>query len=157
MLRFLRSVLLGIVIANLTPYALAFASYGTTFGGVVEQAWLDRAIAHLRVLRSRCDDADLQGVLDYAIRRYNRIGPFDVAVSRCVHPLTSLYPDYRVIGVNNPLVPGLTLDIEVLSYPIHDGAMVLVHEALHDYWPRVGHSQIDPRMEKLERLWPCSR
>lgn len=157
MLRFLRSVLLGIVIANLTPYALAFASYGTTFGGVVEQAWLDRAIAHLRVLRSRCDDADLQGVLDYAIRRYNRIGPFDVAVSRCVHPLTSLYPDYRVIGVNNPLVPGLTLDIEVLSYPIHDGAMVLVHEALHDYWPCVGHSQIDPRMEKLERLWPCSR
>jgi hypothetical protein len=33
MLRFLRSVLLGIVIANLTPYALAFASYGTAAAG----------------------------------------------------------------------------------------------------------------------------
>jgi hypothetical protein len=87
--------------------------------------------------------------LDYTIRRYNRIGPFDVAVSRCV----SLDPRCRVVGVNNPFCPGVTLDMEVLTYPIHDGAMVLVHEALHDYWPCFGHKHVTPREKALHQLF----
>jgi hypothetical protein len=39
-----------------------------------------------------------------------------------------------------------------LEFPIHDGAMVLVHEALHDYWPCFGHAHVDPMMERIEKL-----
>lgn len=147
MLRFLRNVILAIAFWLAVPYAVGVLSYYTTFGGVVEQVWLGRAIGHLKALRARCNDRDLQGVLDYTIQRYNRIGPFDVAVTRI--------PQWRsgyVIGCNNPLVPGITLDIGVLTYPIHEGAMVLVHEALHDYWPCVGHAHVTPVMERIEKL-----
>ena len=40
----------------------------------VEQEWLNRATSHLKLLRAHCSDPDLQNVLDYAIRRYNKVG-----------------------------------------------------------------------------------
>ena len=54
--------------------------------------------------------------------------------------------------MNWPLCPGICLDYETLNMPLHEGSLVLVHESLHDWWPCLGHSQVTPRIEKLERL-----
>jgi hypothetical protein len=147
--RFLRGVILGLCIILFFGYAAGYLGYGAQFGGYREQMWLDKAIFHLIALHQDCTDPELCGVLDYTIRRYYDIGPFDVAVSRCDwYPLKS-----RVLGINNPLVPGVTLDLDVLRLPLHDGAMILVHEALHDYYPYAGHSYVDPTMAKLEAYY----
>lgn len=147
-LHFLRSFLFGIGFWMLLPCFAGGISHWTTFGGLAEQRWLDQAIEHLVALDQKCTDPDLRGVLAYTIERYNRIGPFDVAVTRIWQWLSDDY----VMGINHPLLPGLTLDVDVLALPIHDGALILVHEALHDYWPCLGHAHITPRMNKLEAL-----
>ena len=135
------------------PYAAGFLAYTTTYsGGVAEQTWLDTTVDHLRTLRSECTDPELKEVLDYTIRRYNRIGPFDVAVSRCDW-YDWFSSDYYTLGLNNPLVSGITIDLSVVSkHSIHSGAVNLVHEALHDYPPYLGHQHITPIIDKLENL-----
>jgi hypothetical protein len=144
--RFIRGVFLGAIICLFFPLVAGYLSYGTQFGGITEQIWLDRAIGHLKELRHNCTDPELCDVLDYTINRYHEIGPFNVAVSRCDwYPLQNL-----IIGMNNPLVPGITLDIDTLILPLHIGAMTLVHEALHDYPPYLGHRHVDPIMARLE-------
>lgn len=149
--KLLRGMILGIILGLSAPYVIGYLSYGCSFGGVVEQIWLDKAIDHLAILKANCpeDDAQLREVLTYAMQRYNRIGPFDVAVSRC-----DWYPFQggHVLGINNPIVPGITLDIDVLRLPISDGAMILVHESLHDYYPYAGHKHVNPVMARLEAL-----
>jgi hypothetical protein len=144
---FIQCLFIAVVIAFLLPYAGGTLGYSTNFGGVVEQLWLDQAIDYLTYLREDCPDEELCGILDYTISRYHKIGPFDVAVSRCDY-----YPFYeKTLGVNNPLCPGVTLDIDTLTdYTLHDGAMILVHEALHDYPPYLGHSYVYPMLDKLE-------
>lgn len=153
--RILRSVFLGILLLTFVlPWANGFLSYGTNSGGLAEQLWLDCVIDHLRTLRLDCNDPELDEVLEYTIRRYSRIGPFDVAVSRC-----DWYPSHdKILGLNNPLVSGVTIDIDVLhQYSIHTGAMILVHEALHDYPPYVCHGHIIPITDKLEDHYVHSR
>lgn len=149
--RVLRCFILGLVLGLGAPYVAGYLAYGCSFGGIVEQLWLDKAIDHLALLKAACpeEDAELREVLAYAMQRYNRISPFDVAVSRCDwYPLQG----GRVLGINNPLCPGITLDIDVLQLPISDGAMILVHESLHDYYPYVGHGHVNPIMARLEAL-----
>lgn len=135
------------------PYAAGLLAYATTFsGGVAEQAWLDTTIDHLRTLRSDCADPELREVLDYTIHRYNRIGPFSVAVS-CCDWNDWFSSDNCTLGLNNPLVSGITIDLSVVSqHSIHSGAVILVHEALHDYPPYLGHRHITPITDKLENL-----
>jgi hypothetical protein len=141
-------VLVWVSVTVVLPIANGYLGYAANFGGVYEQIWLDRAIMHLKDLRQGCDDKELADVLDYTIKRYNRIGPFDVAVSRC-----DWYPISKdsIIGYNNPLVPGITLDIaNINDYSLHFGAGTLVHEALHDYYPYFGHKHIYPIMAKYD-------
>lgn len=147
--RFLRAFVLTILLLWSLPYVAGYLAYGCTFGGVVEQLWLDKAIEHLAILKANCseNDSELRNVLTYAMQRYHRIGPFDVAVSRC-----DFLFQHNVIGVNAPWVPGITLDIDVLLMPIPEGSMTLVHESLHDYYPYVGHGHVDPIMSRLEAL-----
>jgi hypothetical protein len=144
------------VISTLAAVALHFAvpiAGGLWYVGCgdryVEQEWLNRATSHLKLLRAHCSDPDLQNVLDYAIRRYNKVGAWDVMVM----PLANIRPGWRTIGCNFPFVPGITLDPEVLTYDLHEGSMVLVHESLHDWFPYFGHSQVTPRINKLDALW----
>ena len=68
-----------------------------------------------------------------------------------VMPLPS-WPGDKTLGANLPTCPGVTLDVTVLGMPIEEGSLILVHEALHDYWPCFGHAHVTPRMDKLERL-----
>jgi len=144
--RLIRGFILGLLLGLFGPFIIGYLSYGTQYGGIVEQIWLDRAIEHIGELRHTCKDPELCDVLDYTIDRYNKIGPFNVAVNRC-----EWYPfEGDILGMNNPLIPGITLDINVLKLSLHNGVMILVHEALHNYYPYVGHKHIDPVMAKLE-------
>jgi hypothetical protein len=106
-------------------------------GGDYEQRWLDKVIAHLETL----DDPEMQGVIDYTIRRYSHIGRFSVSVRQL--------PESQV-GLNNPFCRGITIDESVLRESIGYGASIVIHEAMHDYWPHFGHSHIDH--DKLVRL-----
>jgi hypothetical protein len=118
-------------------------------GGEYEQAWLNAAIAHLKVMRAHCDDPDLCGVIDYTISRYSRLGRFDVSVQWTVNTT----PRHRALAYNCPWLPGLTLDYDLLQYySVEYGAVILCHEALHDYFPYFGHAHVTPREEKLHAL-----
>jgi len=142
--------LLIVMVAPMFMLAAPFVGglyYMTTGEHTYEQIWLDKAIDHLKVLKTRTDDPDLQNVLDYCIARYHKIGPWDVMVM----PLAS-FPGDKTLGMNSPFCPGVTLDYETLQHPIGTGSLILVHESLHDWWPCFGHSQVTPRIEKLERL-----
>lgn len=147
MLKMLKCFLIAIVLALVLPPTFAFiGAFGNT-GGVIEQFWLDDAIAYLKYLRKDCPDPQLCEVLDYTIQRYHKIGPFDVAINQCdILPL-----DDRILGCNNPLCPGMTLDIDLLhDYGPREGSLTLVHEALHDYPPYIGHDHVYPVLNKLD-------
>jgi hypothetical protein len=101
-------------------------------------------------MRAACVDPDLCDILDYTIQRYHRIGGFDVAVMPCFTPDDS--DGGYVIGINMPTCPGMCIDPKVLNYPIEIGAMVVVHEAMHDYRPWWGHNHINERERKLYDL-----
>lgn len=138
-------VLLAVAFLALLPAYL----YLFPAGGTSEQQWLDRVTARIAKMRAQCDDPDLQGVMDYTLRRYSRIGRFEVSVQYTV----GLNPATRALGYNWPLLPGVTLDHDVLyRYPVDFGAVVLCHEAMHDYFPYLGHSHINAREEKLIEL-----
>lgn len=148
--RLWRVIVLSTIIGLIAPSAMGYLfNFIGPYGGITEQDWLDDCIAHLRILRADCDDPELQGILDYTIQRYHRIGPGDVAVVR----LWQCPYNTEAIARNDPLVPGITVDIDLLQYPTHDGAITVVHEALHDYFPYIGHAHITPREEKLEQLY----
>lgn len=148
------SVIVVILLITVLPACCGYLSHLTTFGGAYEQLWLDHVIRHLRILRHDCrDDQELFDVLDYTIQRYHRIGPFDVAVTRC-----DWYPfkdkDTVILGYNNPLIYGITIDIQTISeLTTHAGAMIVVHEALHDYFPYGGHSHVYPVLDRMEKVY----
>ena len=112
-----------------------------------EQDYLDLCISRLKVLRAHTADPDLQDVLDYAIRRYHKVGAWDVIFC----PLTG----NRVIGCNCPWCPGITLDDSLLLGEPEDAALTIAHEAMHDYFPYFGHAHVTPRENKLKELSRC--
>ena len=47
----------------------------------------------------------------------------------------------------------MTLDTSLLAeFSAEETALVLAHEALHDYWPYFGHGHINAREKKLYEL-----
>jgi len=118
-----------------------------------EQRYLDRSIAHLKLMRAFCDDPDLRGVLDYTIRRYHKVGAWDVMFMPLTGPVINAGGAGKVIGCNCPWCPGVTLDTCLLiDFAPEETAIVLAHEALHAYWPNFGHSHINAREKKLQEL-----
>lgn len=102
-------------------------------GGEAEQAWLDGVIAHLESRRD-CDDPRMAEVIDYTIRRYNKIGPFGVKVI--------WLPD-DIGGINSPFVRGVKINRCMMDEHVSVGAWILCHEAMHDWFPNFGHTHID--------------
>jgi hypothetical protein len=133
--RFAWCIQVALVIFMFAPYAICLAPHG----GAEEQAWLNGVVLHLEVKRDECDDPEMKEIIDYTIRRYNTIGPLGVRV-------VQLPED--VAGMNNPFVMGVNLDEYLLRCSRPVGALILVHEAMHDYWPHFGHSHIDDA-----RIW----
>ena len=77
---FLRLLLIGAILGVFLPGYVGGVYYSMCGEHPEEQAYLDRCIAHLKDMRAICDDPDLQGILDYTIRCYNKIGPWDVMI-----------------------------------------------------------------------------
>jgi len=142
------------IYANLVQLSIPFiggAYYGLTGDHSGEQQYLDRSIAHLKLMRTFCDDPDLQGVLDYTIQRYHKVGAWDVMFMPIAGPVFG--PIGKAIGCNCPWCPGVTLDSCLLiDFTPEEIAIVLAHEALHDYWPYFGHGHINDRERKLQDL-----
>lgn len=140
-----------LIAALVVQWSLPFVSglyYATCGDRADEQAYLDRCIAHLQKIRAVSTDPNLNGVLDYTIARYSRVGSWDVMVMPLASGLFSS-PDDKAIGMNCPWCPGVTLDPCLLTWAPEDTALVLVHEALHDYWPCFGHAHVRDREFKL--------
>jgi hypothetical protein len=148
-----RSIITVFVTAVAVQLSLPFIGgvyYSLCGSHDTEQAWLDRATLHLQRMRDATDDPDLQGILDYTLQRYSRIGAWNVMVMPLTTPLT--HPGCKVIGCNCPWCPGLTLDTCLLLWPSDEVAIVLAHEAMHDYRPFFGHGHINDREQKLYEL-----
>jgi hypothetical protein len=139
----------GLFVGASAPAYVGGLYYATTGPHEAEQKYLDQCITHLTLLRDRCNDPDLRGILDYAIRRYNKIGPWDVMFM----PLFSGgCVEGKAIGCNWPFCPGITLDTSMLLESPECTSLVIAHEAMHDYWPWFGHGHVTPREERLFRL-----
>ena len=136
-MKFLGKLILCILIPMSLPYTVG-VYYSLLGNRDVEQQWLDEVINHLKLERAICKDREKKEALDYCIQRYNKIGAWDV----------SIMPLIQADGCNLPWCPGLTIDPEVMLYPIHDGAMVVLHESLHDGWFNM-HPFIDAKMERI--------
>jgi hypothetical protein len=147
----LAACLVAGVIGFLAPAYVGGIYYSFCGDRPFEQRHLDGCIYYLTVLRNRCNDPELQGILDYTITRYHKVGPWDVMFIPLSNPLFA-GPEYKTLGYNCPWCPGVTLDTDLLLRPVREGALVLVHEALHDYWPYLGHSYVDPVMKRIEAL-----
>jgi hypothetical protein len=145
----LTGILLGISIGFIAPAYIGGVYYSLCGEHPAEQAYLDRCIAHLRDIRAICDDPDLQGILDYTIQRYSKVGAWDVMF----FPLSGGFrSDDRISGCNCPFCPGITIDTSMLLDRPELTALVIVHEALHDYFPYFGHAHITPREHKFYKL-----
>jgi hypothetical protein len=139
---------LGALLGFSAPPYIGGVYYSLCGDRQLEQQYLDQCIDHLRHMRVYCDDPDLAGILDYTIDRYHTVGAWNVMFM----PLVGVKPGYKVIGCNDPLCPGVTLDPCLLLELAEDTALVVVHEALHDYRPWYGHDHINPRERKLYKL-----
>jgi len=149
----LRVALYALVVQLSIPY-IGGAYYGLTGDHVAEQQYLDRSIAHLKLMRAFCPDPDLQGVLDYTIHRYHKVGAWNVMFMPLTGPVMNPGgKSGKAIGCNCPWCPGVTLDTCLLieSLP-EETAIVLAHEALHDYCPYFGHGHINAREKRLQEL-----
>lgn len=149
----LRVVFYSLVVQLSIPY-IGGAYYGLTGDHAAEQQYLDRSIAHLKLMRAFCDDPDLQGILDYTIRRYHKIGAWNVMFMPLTGPVINPGGNSgKAIGCNCPWCPGVTLDTCLLvEFTPEETAIVLAHEALHDYRPYFGHGHINAREKKLQEL-----
>lgn len=149
LLRLLYVALIGGTLGLWGPPWIGGLYYSLSGGHEQEQAYLDQCMSHLRLMRAHCNDPDLQGILDYTIQRYDRIGAWDVMI----FPLSAaVKPGYKAVGCNDPLCPGITLDPCLLLDAPEDTAIVIAHEAMHDYWPCYGHDHINAREQKLYEL-----
>ncbi len=142
----LRTVSFALIIAIVIPFASG-VWYNSCGDRIVEQVWLDRIINHLKTIQRNCIDPELWEILDYTIHRYNKISGFDVMICPCF-----CGDGHKYVGLNAPACPGVTIDPEVMFYPIREGALVLVHESLHDYFPFLGHAYVTPTMQRIEKL-----
>lgn len=112
-------------LAIAVPYSTALLPCG----GAKEQAYLDQVILKIEDMRDKCEDPEVREVLDYAARRYRKIGPFNVQIRSC-GPWAA--------GINVFYCPGITVDPSNLD-SVSMGVVVVVHEAQHDYFPYMGH------------------
>lgn len=103
-------------------------------GGKVEQRWLDQVISHLEAQCEVCEDTYIKEAMELAIERYSVVKPFGVRVMQL--------PE-GVDGLNHVLCRGITIDCAMLTEDIRLGALVVVHETMHDMPPYIGHTHID--------------
>ncbi len=143
-MKLLKCVLLAIVLYLALPFGVGILYNITEQDHYKKQVWLSEVMQHLCKLRVDCRDKEICDVIDYTINRYSKVGGFDVMFMKC----PELYP-FEFIGLNSPLCPGLTLNPEIMTYSTQVGAMVLLHESCHDYYPFY-HPLVNRLINKVE-------
>jgi hypothetical protein len=113
-------------------------------GGEEEQKWLDKEIAFIERRVETCEDDYVRSAMEYVLKNYREIGIFRVRVMQLPEG-THAY--------NMPTCPGTTVDEEVLRMGVRYGAFVLIHEAMHNFPPYLGHYHID-NDAILEEMYP---
>jgi len=125
-LNFCKGLLIGALIIFITPFLFAILHNV----GPHDRAQFAEAQRILAQRLMTCDNPEKRAVIVYTLWRYDKLGPFDVAVCSTI----------RCAGINAPWCPGITIDSAFLddSEVLAD---LLLHEALHDYPPYFGHTQ----------------
>jgi hypothetical protein len=116
----------SVVIIFMLPYYFALLHRV----GPVEEAQFAKAQQVLTQQLAECGDLEKRELLEYTLRRYDRLGPFDVAVC----------PTFICAGANVPWCPGITIDVGFMNNP-EILAGIILHEAMHDYLPCFGHTR----------------
>ncbi|KPK54169.1 MAG: hypothetical protein AMS22_06310 [Thiotrichales bacterium SG8_50] len=120
----------GVVLGCLTlPWLAMIPSAGTT----ADQAKLDRISARIERLEAACENRKLKEVLHYTARKYRLVDRFTVRILDL----------HFAAGINIPWTPGVTLNREEWDHDDDLALMLLVHEAMHDFPPCLGHWHID--------------
>lgn len=138
--RFKLCLLVGIIGFCVAPY---FSNL-LPGGGEEEQKWLDKEIAFIERRVETCEDDYVRSAMEYVLKNYREIGIFRVRVMQLPEG-THAY--------NMPTCPGTTVDEEVLRMGVRYGAFVLIHEAMHNFPPYLGHYHID-NDAILEEMYP---
>ena len=125
LLNFCKGLLIGALIIFIVPY-LSMILHSA---GQHDHAQFAEAQQLLAQRLMTCDNPEKRAAIAYTLWRYDRLGPFDVAICPTI-----------AAGINAPWCPGITIDPKFLddSEVLAD---LLLHEALHDYPPYFGHTQ----------------
>jgi hypothetical protein len=83
----------------------------------------------LAQMLEKCSNLEKKRVIAYALKRYDKLGPFDVSIC-----------SMDCAGANVPWCPGITVNPEYFDRPMVL-ALIILHEAAHDYPPYLGHTQ----------------
>ena len=121
-----KCLLVSAVIIFMAPYYSVLLHSA----GPYEHAQFAEAYEILATRLIDCDDPERQGAIAYTLGRYDRLGSFDVSVFHAP----------GCAGVNAPWCPGITIDPEFFDHP-EILADLILHEAMHDYPPYLGHTQ----------------
>jgi hypothetical protein len=125
-----RNVTAGVLVGCLVlPWLAMIPSAGTS----ADQMQLDRVIARVERLEAVTENHKLKEVLAYTAHNLNQVDRFTVRIL----PL----PFYA--GMNIPWTPGVTLNREDWERCDDLVLLLLVHEAMHDFPPYLGHWHID--------------
>lgn len=125
-LNFCKGLLIGALIIFIVPYFSVILHSARPY----DRAQFAEAQQLLAQRLVTCDNPERRAAIVYTLWRYDRLGPFDVAIC----------PTIRCAGINAPWCPGITINPEFLddSEVLAD---LLLHEALHDYPPYFGHTK----------------
>lgn len=141
-LDFIKCVLAAVLIFLLTPFVCWLLPPSTNSNDNIA---LCRAIQTLKDVRIHEPISnELSVAIDYTVDRYTSIGRMSVNVR--------WLPEY-VAGVNAPWCPGMTLNSDVWGESVFVDAELLLHEAMHDYPPYLGHAHVYPITQEFEQAY----
>lgn len=123
---FCKCAFVALLFIFMLPYYYAFFH----LEGPYEKQQFAKAIRILQLEHKLCENPERKEVIAYALKRYNKLGRFDVSIFHVAF----------CAGINAPWCPGITIDPKFIDNP-HTFAMLILHEAAHDYYPYLGHTQ----------------
>lgn len=121
----LKCLLVSLIAYFMLPFYYALFHKATS----LEQERFSKAYAVVLRKYTECTESGKKEVIEYALRRYNKLGPYDVTnmkIPSCA-------------GFNCPWCPGIVVTPEFTNNP-EIYADLIIHEAAHDFFPWLGHS-----------------
>jgi len=119
----------------LMMYILPMGLYIPNPGTAADKAQLRQLVSLMDDYETQCDDPELRELLSYTSDKYRYISRWNVRIVD--------FGDLDIAGMNWPHMPGMSLDRWCWEN-LEDDSLVglMLHEALHDYWPCFGHDHM---------------